>query len=300
MTRYLTRPPLWLADLMLLAVAIVWGSSYGITKEALAFYPVLGFLAVRFGLTFLLLLPSLYPLSRTVRRAAWRAGVPLGALLLGIFLCETYGVSHTRAANAAFLISLCVVFTPFAQWLLLRQRPDRTAWLATGVSLLGAALLTDGASMHWGWGDALMLGAAMLRAILVCLTKKWQHNVPALPLTAVQAATVATGCLIIGTLMLPNGLPALPQVNAFWLASVYLVLLCTVFAFFAQNYALRRQSPTRVALLMGSEPVFGALFAVVWLGEQLTPVAWLGGLLIVAASLWAILPARTPKLQLAG
>ena len=34
------------ADLALLLVAIVWGTSYGVAKGALAYYPVLGFLAV--------------------------------------------------------------------------------------------------------------------------------------------------------------------------------------------------------------------------------------------------------------
>ncbi|MBI3144707.1 MAG: DMT family transporter [Pseudogulbenkiania sp.] len=78
-----------------------------------------------------------------------------------------------------------------------------------------------------------------------------------------------------------------------WGATVYLVVACSIFAFWAQNHAVRHRSPTHVALLMGSEPVFGALFALVWLGERLTPQAWLwGGGLIVAVALWASLRRR--------
>jgi drug/metabolite transporter (DMT)-like permease len=62
---------LLLSDLMLLAVAVVWGTSYGIVKSALAFYPVLGLLALRFGITFVLLSPALRALrhadARTLR-----------------------------------------------------------------------------------------------------------------------------------------------------------------------------------------------------------------------------------------
>jgi len=61
-----------------------------------------------------------------------------------------------------------------------------------------------------------------------------------------------------------------------------------LFAFFAQNYALKRSTPTRVSLLMGTEPVFGAMFAVYWLHESLSITGWLGGLMIVIASLWTI------------
>lgn len=68
------RRLLWLSDALLLAVAAVWGTSYG-AKTALAFYPVLGLLALRFGLTFVLLLLALrglrgVPGPRCVGRSA--------------------------------------------------------------------------------------------------------------------------------------------------------------------------------------------------------------------------------------
>ena len=64
-----------LSDLTLLAVAMVWGTSYGVAKGALAFYPVLGFVAVRFGLTLVLLSPTLWPgqLPRPAGRPAFLA-----------------------------------------------------------------------------------------------------------------------------------------------------------------------------------------------------------------------------------
>jgi len=82
-------------------------------------------------------------------------------------------------------------------------------------------------------------------------------------------------------------LPSLVGHGSFWASVIYLVLACTLFAFFAQNYAIKRSSPTRVALLMGSEPAFGALFACLWLGERIPLTAWVGGGLIVVASMLA-------------
>jgi drug/metabolite transporter (DMT)-like permease len=86
----------------------------------------------------------------------------------------------------------------------------------------------------------------------------------------------------------------LPTHAPFWGAMAFLVLLCTVLAFFAQNYAASRASPSRVALLMGSEPLWGALIAAVWMGEQLTLQGWLGGLLIVASAWWVARPRASP------
>jgi len=279
-----------LSDFTLLAVALVWGTSYGVAKGALAFYPVLGFLAVRFGLTFVLLLPTLLRAPKQQQGDALRTGLPLGGLLLGIFLCETFGVAHTQASNAAFLISLCVVFTPFAEWWLIGRRPAKAMFVFAGISLLGAALLSGGWSGHLGWGDALMLGAAVLRAITVCKTSQLTRHSSAssLALTAVEAGVIAMGSLLLA-LLTADGLPTLPSASAFWQATVYLVLGCTVFAFFAQNWALKHSAPSRVALLTSSEPAFGALFAVLWLGESLSVTGWLGGALIVLAALWTTL-----------
>lgn len=288
-------PPLFsLSDVLMLLVAIVWGTSYGVSKQALAFYPVVGFLAVRFIVTFALLLPVLWAAPAPDRRNAIGAGVPLGLLLFAIMLCETFGVAHTKAANAAFLISLCIVLTPFAEWWLLRRKPGGTALVCAVVSLIGATLLGGGPDARLGLGDWLMLAAAVLRAIIVCVTSRmmWKRPAPALALTAVQTGVVGFGCLVLAFMLAlasPDGLPPLPSEPTFWFATAYLVLGCTVFAFFASNWALNHSSPTRVALLSGTEPLFGAVFAMLWLGESFGLQAWIGGALIVAASMWAVL-----------
>ncbi|CAG4894519.1 DMT family transporter [Paraburkholderia gardini] len=281
---------LWLSDLMLLVVAMVWGTSYGVVKGALAFYPVLGLLALRFGLTFVVLSPALRSL-RYVKASTLAGTFGAGGLLLGIFLAETFGILLTRASNAAFLISLCMVLTPLVEWALLRRKPLRAEWGAVALSLLGAWLLSGGVAEP-GPGDALILLAAFLRALNVCVTRRVMRDVALAPLavTVVQAGTVAGGSLIAALLFAPRQwqpLPTLAGHGMFWASMFYLVLACTLFAFFAQNHAVKRSSPTRVALLMGSEPAFGALFACVWLGEQLSVGAWVGGGLIVVASLLA-------------
>jgi drug/metabolite transporter (DMT)-like permease len=278
-------------DLLLVAVALIWGTSYGVVKGALLIYPVVGLLALRFGLTFVLLAPAL----RGLLHVRWRDRFGVfgtGVLLLGIFLAETFGVSLTNASNAAFLISLCVVLTPLVEWAWLRRVPRSAEWMAAGVSVFGAFLLTGG-HVATSPGDLLVLLAALLRAVTSCASKRVMKSgaVPPLAMTAVQAAVVACGCAALALTVAPEQWQPLPHWHGhgvFWGSVIYLVAGCTLFAFFVQNYAVSRSSPTRVALLMGSEPVFGALFACVWLGERLSLPAWIGGMLIVGASLLAL------------
>lgn len=284
-----------LADAMLLGVAAVWGTSYGFAKEAVSYYPVLGFLAVRFALTGCVLL---WPVLRELRRSAWpllRTGVPLGGVLLVIFLCETFGVVYTSAANAAVLISLCVVITPFVEWGVFGERPGAVTVAMVGLSAFGVWLLTDGVAIQFNSGDGLILAAALMRAVMVASTRKLtrRYDGSTLALTGVQAIVVALGCAGLAVVVLPAESLAPSLSPRFWLITVYLVLFCTVFAFFAQNFAVRRTTATRVSVLMGSEPVFGALFAVLWFGESVSQRGWIGVCLIVLATLCVALRGNT-------
>uniref|UniRef100_UPI0035B3F7CF DMT family transporter n=1 Tax=Hydrogenophaga sp. TaxID=1904254 RepID=UPI0035B3F7CF len=266
-------------EVLLLLVAVVWGGSYSAAKIATEQVPVLQFLLLRFGLTFLLLLPALRGLAVAAWPSALVGASLLGANLLAIFVCETFGVSLTTASNAAFLISLCVAFTPLCEWWLLKVRPTAGVLTASALSLLGAGLLAfqHGVSVSaLAWGDALMVVAAFLRGVMVCLTRRQglRHGLPALTVTAVQMGVMTLGS---GLLMIAVQGPVwtpLPSSASFWGAMAFLVLLCTLLAFFVQNYAASRTSPSRVALLMGSEPLWGALIAVVWLGDRLTLQGW--------------------------
>lgn len=277
------------SDFTLLLVAVVWGTSYGVAKQTLWFYPVLGVLALRFGISFILLLPSL----ATLRQASLRevgGAIGTGLMLLAVLSAEMSGIALTTAANAAFLISLCVGFTPMVEWAVLKRRPSLAEWLAAAVSILGAAMLTGDGSFKPNAGDALIVLAAALRALNVCVTGRLMRNthLPSLSVTALQSGVVTLGSVAAAVLLTPNGLPALPSFGdhpGFWMGVVYLSVACTLFAFFAQNYALKHSSPTRASLLMGSEPAFGAVFACLFLGESVSLMGWLGGGLIVLASM---------------
>lgn len=288
----LSRLP-WI-DILLLLVAAVWGGSYTAAKIAVQQLPVMEFLFLRFFLTFLLLLPAVRPVFAAQWRQYLAVGSSLGGILLAIFICETFGVALTTASNAAFLISLCVAFTPICEWLVLGIRPARSSLVAAGLSMAGAYLLssqhTDGAA-NWR-GDLLILAAALLRGLMVTMTRKFggQHDIPALTVTAMQMAVMSLGCCVVLLLEKGTAWAPLPNSASFWWAMAFLILLCTLFAFYVQNFAAARTSPTRVSLLMGSEPMFGALIAWLLLGEALTVAGWLGAALILAATWLLLLP----------
>lgn len=278
------RTTLW-AEVAVLGVALIWGASYPVAKGALTHMPVLLLIFWRFALAALVMTTVAFRDLRAAGRADLLAGVLLGGILCAIFLAETWGISMTTATNAALIISLCTIFTPFLEFGLRRRLPPAGVMAGATVAVSGVMVLSGGMGAL-GAGDLLILGAAGLRAVMVVSTKRLMEGsrLSSAALTAVQAATVAG--LTMALLLVQSGRAGL-LVSADiggWASVAFLSLFCTVGAFYVQNAAVRRTSPTRVGFLMGTEPLFG--FALAWaiLSEPATPVALIGAGLIVAGT----------------
>lgn len=126
----------WTADISLLLVALIWGSTYVATKDVVATVPVFQFLFIRFALTTILMLPLTFHAVRKANRVTWLNGIVFGLLLLAIFSLETFGVANTSAANAGFIISLFAVMVPIVDCIVYRRLPKS--------GLFGAVVLSVG------------------------------------------------------------------------------------------------------------------------------------------------------------
>jgi drug/metabolite transporter (DMT)-like permease len=280
----------WLTDLPVLLVAVVWGGSYLVAKDITTAQTVLAVLVLRFALV----LPVLVVVGRRALRdltpAQWRGAALLGLILGGIFLLETYGVVHTSATNAGLIISLTMIFTPLAESAVTRTRPSRGFLAAAAVSVLGVVLLTQGGGFTQpSLGDLLMLLAALARTVHVLAMSrvKAAQGAPALPLTTVQLGTcVAVFALLsAGADTTPWGTAAAFGARE-WAGLVFLSVFCTLFAFFVQMWAVRRTSPSRVSLLLGTEPLWAAAAGIALGGERLGAVGLAGGALVLAGTAW--------------
>uniref|UniRef100_UPI00345BB3C3 DMT family transporter n=1 Tax=uncultured Aureimonas sp. TaxID=1604662 RepID=UPI00345BB3C3 len=281
------------ADAAVLAIAVVWGASYPVTKGALAHAPVLVLIVYRFAVSAGLMgLAARRELASAPRGDILR-GVVLGAILAAIFTVEIAGLARTSATNAALIISLCTLLTPFLDHGLSRRLPPPLVIAGAAVACLGVGLLVGGLTA-WTLGDGLILLAAALRAVMVVSTQRLMvsRSLSSRALTAVQAATVAGLALVALLLTQGGGALAVRAGAGFWGSVAFLSLFCTVAAFYVQNAAVRLTSPTRVGFLMGTEPLFGFALAHVLLSEPVTGTASLGAALIVAGTFVGLLADR--------
>jgi drug/metabolite transporter (DMT)-like permease len=287
-------------DALLLAVAVAWGSTYWVAKELVTQDTVLAVLGVRMLLTAVVLGLILVVMRKRLKKTEAVIGGILGLLLSTVFTFETFGIAATSATNAGLIISLTIVMTPVLETIVGKRKLSRLFYLAAVIAIAGVYFLaTGGAAASFGFGDLLILLAAMARAVHVTGMHRLSagRSIDSLNLTFVQMATCGLVFLIMSSLW---GTPVTTYAGSMNWSSVlqmaYLVTVCTVFPFFIQMWAVRKTSPTRVSLLLGTEPVWAAVIGVTLAGDVLGPTGICGVVLVLAGTMWGQrLELRTPQ-----
>ncbi|GAA2980252.1 hypothetical protein GCM10020227_56080 [Streptomyces flavovirens] len=282
----------WVTDLPVLLVAAVWGASFLAAKGITTTHTVVAVLVLRFALVLPVLAVAARRGLRALGAAQWRGAGLLGLVLGGIFLLETYGVVHTSATNAGLIISLTMIFTPLAESAVTRTRPSRAFVAAAGLSVAGVVLLTQGGGFTSpSAGDLLMLLAALARTVhvLAMARVKALRRADSLSLTTVQLGAAVT---VFAVLAAAPGTGPSPWTVAAgfgaaeWAGLVFLSVFCTLFAFYVQMWSVRRTSPSRVSLLLGTEPLWAAAVGIAIGGERLGLPGVLGAVLVLAGTAW--------------
>lgn len=277
-------------DLTLLAVAAVWGSSYLAAKEVVTHDGVFAFLVVRFAIAALGLAFFLAPRLKHTTRSELACGVLFGAILCVIFTLETFGVTMTSASNAGLIISLTIIMTPLLDQWIRRTRLPAAFYGAAVIAIAGVGLLTqNGGFAAPSRGDLLILLAAAARAVHVTVIASLSAN-RTLDSARVTLVQLCTGVLVFTVLSQITGRSVGDVVAQMslrsWLLTVYLALVCTVFAFLVQMWAVRRTSPARVSLLLGTEPLWAAACGVLLARDPLTAIGVAGALLVLIGTNW--------------
>jgi drug/metabolite transporter (DMT)-like permease len=276
------------ADLSLLLVTAIWGTTFVIVKEALAVFPPYTYIAIRFTLATLTLALIAGGRLRTMRPDVVRGSVLIGAFMFAGFGLQTFSLQVIPASTSAFLTGLNVVIVPFVAYLWLRQRPGTGALVGVVAATAGLGLISIKDDFTLAVGDLLAVACALAFALQIVGVGKYAAKADALAFTLVQLITVTVGAWI--AVLLFERPTAITVESSAVGSLLFISVVATALVFCIQNTAQRFTSPTHTALIFTMEPVFAAFFAWLWLGEQLTERGAVGGLLIIvgtlAAELW--------------
>ncbi len=269
-----------MADLALLLLTLLWGTTFTLVKGALAVASTFVFLAARFGVATAMLGGAWLLRRERATPGLFRDGFRLGLAMLAGFALQTLGLRYTTPPRSAFITGLSVLVVPFIARFAMGRKVKAASWLGVALAVSGLATLTHGEISHAvRIGDLLTLGCAIAFALQIVFTSEWSPRHPLVPFVTVQVATTLMGAILLmpveGARLAPGGVPRFAAVVAFTGVAM------TAVAFFVMNWGQRRTSAVRAALIFSLEPVAAALFSHLWGSEPLGPMDFSGGALIV-------------------
>ena len=267
----------------LLLTALIWGFAFVVVKNSLDLVDPIYMLAFRFSIAAVGLSVIFVKRLKRIDLAILKSGFILGALLFAGYAFQTIGCKYTTAGKNAFLTAVYVVIVPFLHWLINRQKTGRLHIIAAIIAVAGIGLISFQGDWSVNIGDLLTLICGLAYATHIVFIEKYTARQDPVLLTILQLGFAAAMSWLLAPVM-EGGFPqgALrPDIIA---SMLYLGLLSTMLAFFLQNVCQKYTSPSTAAILLSTESVFGVVFSVIFLSEQI-PVRMAAGCTLIFAAI---------------
>jgi len=268
------------AKIGLLFVTIIWGLTFILVKAALNDAPPFSFAALRFGLATLITLLIVNKNIITSTKNEIIGGILCGFLLFLGYAFQNFGLMNTTATKSAFITSVSVLIVPLLLFAMNIQKVKLRIWLAVVLATFGLYLLIlPGGGINIG--DVITFGCAISFALHIIAQDNYlKKEIRLLPFFCIQLAFVTLISFIHAQVFEPEAIIwSTRLINAIIITSIF----ATLIAFLIMIWAQKILNPSETAIIFAMEPVAAALFAMVFAGEILGLLGWIGGGLVCLA-----------------
>ncbi|MBN8705453.1 MAG: DMT family transporter [Bacteroidetes bacterium] len=269
------------AEIYLLVVTLIWGSTFVITKTSLDQASPLMFLGVRFLIASLIFGAVFHKKIFASKFKPGKAAIFVCLTLFIGFATQTAGLKFTSASHSGFITGLLVIFTPIFQVIIEKKFPNRGVWVGVTLVTIGLYFLVNPSSELSGdvlFGDFLTLICAIVYAIYIVYLDIASRETDIYQLTFYQFITVAVFSFAAAPFF---ETPFLTSDTDLWTALIYLAVLATIVTTFIQTRFQKDTTPAKAAVIFTMEPVFSAVLAFFVLNEMIGLTGIFGGTLIV-------------------
>ena len=268
--------------LAILALYIIWGSTYLGIRIAIESIPPLLMMGIRFivagGILYLLLRMRGVP---NPSRSQWLGSTAVGILLIGGGMG---GVATAEQWVPSSVAAVCIATSPL--WISLfaglwGRWPVRFEWLGLGLGFVGVVLLNLGSGL---WASPM--GAIILLIAPMCWAfgSAWSHHLQLPPGLMASAAQMLIGGIFVAMmgLILGQRITSLSSTQSL-LALLYLVVFGSLIAYSAYGYVLRRVRPALATSYAYVNPVVAVCLGVALAGESVTVLTIVAMVVILVA-----------------
>ncbi len=296
----MTRPVTYY--LLLTMTMAIWGGGWVAKKIMVSIVTpfMAGFL--RFGIGGLLLSMLLLDKHELPKRPINRSfvGLVLAIGVLGIFVYATFefvGVGLSTAAQGSIIDGLCPTSITIFAFLIHRETfGNKWRYLGIPLSFLGVVFVVGVQALikfspEYFLGDMVLIAGAFLWGFYSSLVKQGLKYTTPLKLTT---GAVLVGATLFGlSSFLEESLNMLMSVPAIvWFCALYLGAGSTFVGFVIYYWGIKNLGATRTGIFLNLVPVFGTVFSVLVLGEDIYWTFLLGLLLVVVGVIMINFPER--------
>lgn len=276
---------------LLFGAAIAWGTSFLVLKNTIEGLPTLYVLGLRFFFSAAII--SLICIKKTIKIKKGTAlrGAAIGFIVFCAYLTQTYGLRYTTPGQNAFITALYCVMTPFFVWFIYKIKPKSYNVAAAVMCVVGIGLVALSGSEENSsavvLGNSLTFASAIFYALQVVFIDRFAKSEDPLQLLIGELFVIGVLFLILSAAIeIPvYGISSFAINKSQLFNIVYLTLVCTLFAQFAQIVGQKLTTASQSAIILSLEGVFGTLFSVLMGAESLTLTMGLGFAAIFAATL---------------
>jgi drug/metabolite transporter (DMT)-like permease len=278
-----TRTPQVRASIALVFAALLWSGNFVAGRALRADIDPLTLNLLRWSFCLLIFLPWIGAKAWRHRRVIareWRLLGALGATGIAAFHTLVYqALAGTTAINALLMLSLTPAAILIGATLTRASRSSPVQWIGTLVSLLGACFLLLRGSptvihqLAFAQGDLWMLGAVVVWAAYSLLLSRRPADLPS-DVALAASIVPAIVLLLVATLLHAAARPVLTP-HMLW-ALVYIAVFASLIAFLLWSYGVNVIGPERAGQFVHLMPVFGAVLAMLFLGESIGASQWVG------------------------
>ncbi|CAN5599811.1 DMT family transporter [soil metagenome] len=271
------------AELLLLLVAFIWGTSFPLTKISLDYISPVFLVFLRFAITTVLFYIVYRKQVKVFQFSEWKNGAILGFLLFAGFVSQTVGIGYTSASNSAFITGTNLIMIPFVQYFLLKVKPKKENFIGIIIVIIGLYFLADAFNNSMNFGDLITLLCALAFAIHIVFLDKYLKHDKIINLIFGQFLSMSVFTLVFfivyELLIIKSFLfnPTVPVISIL----LYVSIVGTLFVFIIVTKYQGKTTPVRAGIIYNMEQVFAVIFAFIILNERLSLMQIAGGCIMI-------------------
>jgi drug/metabolite transporter (DMT)-like permease len=283
----------YVAYMMVLIPSIFWASNVVVARAVVQTTPPVAMTFWRWAGAILVLAPFALPKvieQRALLLQHWKWLLVFAILgIVGFNMLVYLALPDTTAINATLIQGCIPAAVLCTSWLLFRTKVSARMIVGTVASFIGLLVVISTGSfavltaLHFNHADLLMSGAIWVWALYIVLQKRMPAAIDPL---VFLFATAVIGEVFIGALYVSQVAGPMDFEAPPWkiLAMTYIAVFPTALAYYLWNQGIVKLGANAGAQSQYLIPVFGALFAMIFLGESFH---WYHGVGI-ALILWGI------------